>query len=107
MPSPTKKKSPKKAVDKSDQPIKFVVDSESAPERVYANWVSISNSPYDLTLDFCDVASIDENKLTDKGSHSELSIRSSVRVALTYEVFSALIEAMQSVKNKLDSKKGH
>lgn len=87
---PTKKvKKAKKGVE-----VNLIPSDEIVSNRVYANYVQVSNSPFDVTLRFCDVPPISNiEKVVQDGGAYEIPVVA--EIAIPFDVMPALIKILQ------------
>ena len=72
-----------------------VPEEDNSIPRVYSNFCSIQNSPFDFTLTFCEMAPLSEKDI--RAAESEHVVRAPVksRVVLPVQVVPTLIAALQ------------
>lgn len=77
----------------------IVPDTESAPERVYANFCAVSQTPFDVTLSFCEVQPLSDEQIRAIGQSGEAEVKVpapvKVRVVLPFGVLENLVAALQ------------
>jgi hypothetical protein len=77
----------------------IVPDTESAPERVYANFCAVSQTPFDVTLSFCEVQPLSDEQIRAIGQSGEPEVKVpapvKVRVVLPFGVLENLVAALQ------------
>ena len=77
----------------------IVPDTESAPERVYANFCAVSQTPFDITLSFCEVQPLSDEQIRAIGQSGEAEVKVpapvKVRVVLPFGVLENLVAALQ------------
>ncbi len=86
--------------------VKFIPSDELISNRLYANYVQITHSPFDFTLRFCDAIPISDLKkvVENEGIHK---IPLVAEIAIPLNLMPALIEALQTQhKNYKDGIEG-
>ena len=77
----------------------IVPDTESAPERVYANFCAVSQTPFDITLSFCEVQPLSDEQIRAIGQSGDAEVKVpapvKVRVVLPFGVLENLVAALQ------------
>jgi hypothetical protein len=77
----------------------IVPDADSAPERVYANFCAVSQTPFDVTLSFCEVQPLSDEQIRAIGQSGEPEVKVpapvKVRVVLPFGVLENLVAALQ------------
>jgi hypothetical protein len=77
----------------------IVPDTESAPERVYANFCAVSQTPFDVTLSFCEVQPLSDEQIRAIGQSGAADVKVpapvKVRVVLPFGVLENLVAALQ------------
>ena len=79
--------------------INFTIVPEDAPEfpRTYANFCAIAQTPFDVTLTFCEVRPLSEREIRDAESSGEHVVQAPVRAKIVLPLASvqALVAALQ------------
>ena len=95
-----------KKATKIDKGIKvnLIPSDEIMSNRLYSNHVQVIQSPFDFTLQFCDVTPILDVKkvVEDKGDHK---IPLVAEIAIPFELMPNLIKALQSQLEKYQANK--
>jgi hypothetical protein len=77
----------------------IVPDAASAPDRVYANFCAVSQTPFDVTLSFCEVQPLSDEQIREIGQSGEADVKVpapiKVRVVLPFGVLENLVAALQ------------
>jgi hypothetical protein len=80
--------------------IKIIPDRSLESKRIYANFAIVSKSPFDFSIQFCNVAPIsDFNQLEKNGFVHYAPVV--VEIALPKEVIPGLIDALSSQLNEI------
>jgi len=99
-------KKPTKKATKADKSIKvtMIPSDELMPNRLYSNFVQVTQSPHDFTLRFCDVTPILDVKkvIEDKGVHK---IPLVAEIAIPFDLMPNLIKTLQTQYEKYQTNK--
>ena len=78
--------------------VDLVPSDEIIPSRLYANYVRVSQSPYDCSLEFCDATPIlDVKKAIDEGIHKIAVVAD---IVIPFSLMPGLIKALQTEHEK-------
>ncbi|HEX7088212.1 MAG TPA: DUF3467 domain-containing protein [Vicinamibacterales bacterium] len=77
----------------------IVPDDRGAPDRVYANFCAIAQTPFDVTLSFCEVLPLADEQIRqlNESPHREVRVPAPVRarIVLPFQVVHTLVAALQ------------
>ncbi|HEY7411142.1 MAG TPA: DUF3467 domain-containing protein [Vicinamibacteria bacterium] len=73
----------------------IVPDEETQVPRVYSNFCSIQNSPFDFTLTFCEMHPLTERDLSDAQSTHVVKAPVRARMVVPVQMVPGLITALQ------------
>lgn len=77
----------------------IVPDDRGAPDRVYANFCAIAQTPFDVTLSFCEVLPLadDQIRQLNESPNREVRVPAPVRarIVLPFQVVHTLVAALQ------------
>ncbi|HEY8535553.1 MAG TPA: DUF3467 domain-containing protein [Vicinamibacterales bacterium] len=77
----------------------IVPDDRGAPDRVYANFCAIAQTPFDVTLSFCEVLPLNDEQIRQLNESPTREVRVSApvraRVVLPFQVVQTLVAALQ------------
>ncbi len=73
----------------------IVPDDTTDVERVYSNFCSIQNSPFDFTLTFCEMHPIGERQLQEAASTHVVKAPVKARMVVPVQMIPGLISALQ------------
>ena len=99
-------KKPKKKATKTDKSIEVTMmpSDELIPNRLYSNFVQVTQSPHDFTLQFCDAIPILDVKkvVEDEGVHK---IPLVAEIAIPFDLMPDLIKTLQVQYKKYQANK--
>jgi hypothetical protein len=73
----------------------IVPDSENSIPRIYCNFCAIRNSPFDITLTFCEMQPLDEKSVREAQSTHVVKAPVRTRIVLPIQMVQGLITALQ------------
>ena len=73
----------------------IVPDEDSTVPRIYSNFCSIQNSPFDFTLTFCEMHPIGERELQEAQSTHFVKAPVKARLVVPVQMIPGLISALQ------------
>ncbi len=99
-PKKSSSKKPKKKEKQKAKPIEMVPSLQSDSGRVYSNFISVSHSPWDFTLRFCDAPpGGDVERLAEKG---KLVAPTKAEVIIPVNVMPELINVLKDQLEKYE-----
>ena len=72
-----------------------VPEEESSVPRVYSNFCSIQNSPFDFTLTFCEMQPIGEREIQEAQKNQTVRAPVKARLVVPVQMIPGLIAALQ------------
>ena len=72
-----------------------VPDEDSDSPRIYSNFCAIQNSPFDLTLTFCEMMPVGERELREAQSTHVVKAPVKARMVVPVQMIPGLIAALQ------------
>jgi hypothetical protein len=84
-------------MDEPRKPVNFTVvpEEESTAPRVYSNFCSIQNSPFDFTLTFCEMHPLSESEVQRAQSSGVVKAPVKTRLVVPAQMIPGLIAALQ------------
>jgi hypothetical protein len=84
-------------MDEPRKPVNFTVipDEESPQPRIYSNFCSIQNSPFDFTLTFCEMHPLSEREVQGAQSTGVVKAPVKARLVVPAQMIPGLIAALQ------------
>lgn len=77
----------------------IVPDLAAAPDRIYANFCAIAQTPFDVTLSFCEVLPLSDEQIRavadDPGVEVKVPAPVRARIVLPFAVLENLVAALQ------------
>ncbi len=79
------------------KPINFTIvpDEQPGHERTYANFCSISHTPFDVTLTFCEVMPLSEAEVREAEAHHVVRAPIRSRLVVPTQLVPTLVQALQ------------
>lgn len=81
--------------DKQQVSFKIIPDEDETVPRLYANFCSIQNSPFDFTLSFCDVHPLGDRELKQAQETGFVKAPVRARLVVPVQMLPGLITALQ------------
>jgi Protein of unknown function (DUF3467) len=84
-------------MDEPRKPVNFTVipDEESPLARIYSNFCSIQNSPFDFTLTFCEMHPLSEREIQGAQNTGVVKAPVKARLVVPAQMVPGLIAALQ------------
>jgi hypothetical protein len=85
-------------MDEERRSVNFTVvpdDDAAAVPRIYSNFCSIQNSPFDFTLTFCEMLPLSERELREAQSSHVVRAPVRARIVVPVQMLPGLIAALQ------------
>jgi hypothetical protein len=73
----------------------IVPDDDSTVQRIYSNFCSIQNSPFDFTLSFCDMQPLGEREIQQAQEHQVVKAPVRAKLVVPVQMIPGLIAALQ------------
>ena len=96
---PKNKKNKEEANPSDPVSIKPIPDDDIRTSRVYANYLEVSHSPFDITLTFCDIPAITENSDKMIVKKKEVRVPVVAKIVVPAEIIKSIIEALSVQHN--------
>jgi len=79
----------------------IVPDKVAVSDRIYANYVQVAHSNFDVTLTFCDVLPLDANQQKEVMESKILKAPVQVEVAIPMALVESLVNALSTIQKAI------